>query len=463
MQRLASNEYTDDDGRARDPKLDLEPTATETSITPLNSDSSGSYRVYKRRFLGLAQLILLNIISSWDWITFAPISTTAGRYFGVSQTAINWLSIACLLVWIPAAPFVIWTLNKGGPKTSLVVSSTFVLLGNWVRYGGTAANPPRFGVVMFGQILVGISQPFVLAAPTRYSNLWFSDKGRVSATAVASLANPFGAAIGELIGPIWAPTADKVPQMVLYTAIMSSIICLPAPFIPKEPPTPPSAIAASERLDLRPAFRSLPKNISFWLILVPFSVYVGGFNATSSVINQILYPYGFSETDAGIAGALMIFVGLATAAIVSPFVDRSKRYTETMKTLAPIIAIAYLALIFMPQTRTVAGPYIICAVLGASSFSLLPCTLEYLVLVTHPVSPEITSTICWTTGQLIGAIFIIVMSALRGGEVWGAPKKSMVRALVFQAVIAWVAMPCVYWLGTERVKRNALRLGAVRG
>ena len=52
---------------------------------------------------------------------------------------------------------------------------------------------------MFGQILTGLAQPFVLAAPTRYSDLWFTESGRVSATAVASLANPFGGAVRVLM------------------------------------------------------------------------------------------------------------------------------------------------------------------------------------------------------------------------------------------------------------------------
>jgi FLVCR family MFS transporter 7 len=52
---------------------------------------------------------------------------------------------------------------------------------------------------MFGQILIGLGQPFVLAAPTRYSDQWFTESGRVSATALASLANPFGAAVSPYI------------------------------------------------------------------------------------------------------------------------------------------------------------------------------------------------------------------------------------------------------------------------
>lgn len=79
--------------------------------------------------------------------------------------------------------------------------------------------------MIVGQIIIGFAQPFVLAAPTRYSDLWFPEKGlfgRVSATAIASLANPLGGALGQLIGPLWATNPKDVPDMVLYTAMVVS-------------------------------------------------------------------------------------------------------------------------------------------------------------------------------------------------------------------------------------------------
>ena len=178
-------------------------------------DASTGYRVYKRRFFGLAQLVLLNIIVSWDWLTFSAVSTTSSEYFGVSESAINWLSTGFLFAFVVISPLVMYTLNKGGPKVAIVTASVLVLAGNWIRYAGTRATGGHFGVVMFGQIIIGFAQPFVLSAPTRYSNLWFSDNGRVSATAVASLANPLGAAIGQLVGPFWATDASSIPTMVL--------------------------------------------------------------------------------------------------------------------------------------------------------------------------------------------------------------------------------------------------------
>jgi MFS transporter, FLVCR family, MFS-domain-containing protein 7 len=83
-----------------------------------------------------------------------------------------------------------------------------ILAGSWVRYIG--ANTQQFAVVMTGQILIGLGQPFVLAAPTRYSDLWFTEKGRVSATAVASLANPLGGAVSFYIPRLeWSTKLTK--------------------------------------------------------------------------------------------------------------------------------------------------------------------------------------------------------------------------------------------------------------
>lgn len=95
-------------------------------------------------------------------------------------------------------------------------------MGNWLRYAGTRANGGIFGLAMFGQIIIGLAQPFCLCAPTRYSDLWFSDKGRTSATALASLANPLGAAIGQLVDSEWVTKPSDIPDMVLYISIIVS-------------------------------------------------------------------------------------------------------------------------------------------------------------------------------------------------------------------------------------------------
>ncbi|CAO2655813.1 Nn.00g046160.m01.CDS01 [Neocucurbitaria sp. VM-36] len=419
------------------------------------------YKVYKRRWLGLAQLVLLNIVVSWDWLTFAPVSTTSATYFGVSETAINWLSTGFLFAFVVACPLVIYLLHRG-PKDSIIAASVLLLLGNWIRYAGTKANGGIFGLVMFGQILTGLAQPFVLAAPTRYSDMWFTERGRVGATALASLANPFGGALAQLVNPF----LGSIPQMVLIVSIIATVACIPSLFIPVAPPSPPTASSSLSRTPVWESLKHMLRSPPFYIVFLTFSTYVGFFNAFSSLLNQILYPYGFSEDEAGICGAVLIVVGLVTAAITSPVLDRTHAYLLGIKILCPLVSVSYLAMIWAPQTRTIAAPYVLSAVLGASSFSLLPVALEYLVEITFPASPEVSSTICWAGGQVFGGIFIVVMNALkdqrpvdlervrdngRGSGGGNRPPGNMYRSLIFQAVISLVVLPLPLMLGIKRL------------
>lgn len=154
-------------------------------------------------------------------------------------------------------------------------------------------------------------------------------------------------------------------------------------------------------------------------------------------------------TITGIDGALLIVVGLVTAAVTSPIIDRTHAYVPGIRILVPILAICYLAFIWAPPTRSLAAPYALSSILGAASFSLVPIALEYGVECTFPVSPEVASTIFWTGGQLLGAIFIVVMTALKGAE--GEPENSMHRALVFEAVVACLVAPVPMVLGMRRL------------
>lgn len=182
------------------------------------------------------------------------------------------------------------------------------------------------------------------------------------------------------------------------------------------------------------------------------------FNSISSLINQMLSPYDFSETDAGIAGGLLIVVGLIVSAITSPIIDKTKSYLFTIKVCVPITAICYLVFVWVPPTRSVAAVCAVLSVLGAASFSLVPVVLEYLCEITYPVSPEVTSTICWAGGQLVGAIAIVVSDALREGE--GEPPGTMRKALWFQAILAMAVVPLPLALGCCGRRVRSLRVEA---
>lgn len=206
----------------------------------------------------------------------------------------------------------------------------------------------------------------------------------------------------------------------------------------------------------------LSQKIEFWFIFAAFSVYVGLFNSVSSLLNQILAPQGFSETEAGVTGGILIVVGLVSAAICSPITDRHKHYLTTIKALIPIIAASYIGLIFAPRASTIVPSYVVAGILGAASFALLPVVLEFLVEITYPLSIEVGSTACWTGGQILGAIFIIVENALKasGND---DPPRNMNRALIFQAVLAVAIVPLPLCIGLFGMNVRRRRLEADQG
>lgn len=439
----------DSDARGTSP-----PTRT---LSRISTTSTVTYKVYKRRFFGLTVLVLLNIVVSWDWIAFAPVSSTAAQYFQTTESNINWVSTAFLFAFCVATPPTFFVLHKHGPRAAIIVTAILLLIGNWIKYGATRAN--SFPGVMVGQLIIGFAQPFVLSSATSYSNLWFSPAGRTTATALASLSNPFGAALGQLISPFWANRPADIPNMILYISIISSAACVPAFFVPARPPTPPSAGSVPDHMDrasLRADLHILVRSLEFYLLFVPFVVYVGFFNAFSSLLNQILEPYGFSETDAGIAGAVLIVVGLVCSAISSPIIDRYKFYLGYIKVAIPVLGAFYLIFVWAPQTHSLAYVDLVCAVLGAASFGLVPVALEFLVEIHYPLGPELGTSLCWCGGQLLGGIFIVVMNALKNGDD-AHPPLGMKRALIFQAVLALAVMPLPLCLGlfgrADRVRR----------
>ena len=221
---------------------------------------------------------------------------------------------------------------------------------------------------------------------------------------------------------------------------------VPSLFIPAAPPTPVAPSSLHVPLSLMEQLHLLTRNVNFWVLFTLFSIYVGFFNALSSVLTQVLTPYGYSETQAGIAGALLIVVGLVTAAVLSPIIDRSKRYLLLIKTMVPILGTCYLVFIWAPAANTIAASYIVCSCLGAASFSLVPVALEWLAEVTYPVGPEVSSVLCWTGGQLLGGLFIIVLDALQEGPE-ASPPWNLHRGLIFEGVLAVIVIPIVFLLG----------------
>lgn len=253
----------------------------------------------------------------------------------------------------------------------------------------------------------------------------------------------------------WADKGAEYDAQQLIVAIIFTAVALPAPFIPARPPVPPSKVASAKTLNVRDSLVSLAKNPVFYLQFSSFSFFAGAFDASASLLNQLIEPYGFSQLNAGFSIVFMIFTGILLAFIIAPILDRTKAHLLAQKIIIPIVAIAYTILPFIPETKSVPALYAVYALIGGASISMEPCALEFQANWTHPVSPEFSSVLCWTGAKVMGAVFVLIV----GNDLWlkkefdDQPQGSIMAGLIFQSIMVWLCVPFALMTGFWIFKR----------
>jgi MFS family permease len=91
----------------------------------------------------------------------------------------------------------------------------------------------------------------------------------------------------------------------------------------------------------------LATNYNFIFIVVIFGVLCGLASAFTSVLTQVVGPYGISIDDAGYLGAAFIVAGLVGAIATGVFIDKTGRHKLILKIFVPIVGIFFLVLVFV--------------------------------------------------------------------------------------------------------------------
>ncbi|KAI9285532.1 major facilitator superfamily domain-containing protein [Umbelopsis sp. AD052] len=400
------------------------------------------YRTYKIRYFGLTMLVLLQIVTALNWTIFAPAPQFAADYYNTSLSAINWFANVYLLCYLVSSPLSSLAFERYSLKFGIVTGAVLQLIGAWLRYFSTFVQNQqgKFALAMIGQILCALAQPFILNAPTPYAATWFTPAARATANMAGSISNPVGVALADLIIPALIVDESSLPFGLLIVACITTAVAIPTVFIPPRPRTPPSSSAA--RVNSRPYLPDLKLLLTNWnylVLLFCFGTFVGIFNAMSTLLNQIVTPYGYSNDDAGFMGVGMIVGGLVGAIAMAIFVDKTKLHKIAIKISLFLSGIIYLILFFVVKADNMIAIMVICVLIGFLNFSALPVGLELGVECTFPVAESASSSTLWASSQILGLIFIEVMDALRYPDDQGDPVGNMRRALILVAVFALVA------------------------
>ncbi|KAI0668890.1 MFS general substrate transporter [Trametes maxima] len=439
-----------------------EPELAERAPSPTDAPT---YRLYKRRWVGLCAIVLLNLVSGMVLVWFGPIANDMVKDFGFSLNDVNWLGNVVNLVYLPSSIILPYLYGRLGTRGTCYIGAALFILSAWIRYLGTIRSLSVNGAYTFiviGQILGGMSVPIFQIIVPSYSQKWFDLKGRTTATMIMGVANPVGNALGQLIPPL----VTDPRQSLLVMAIVFSAAAPAVFLVGNAPPTPPTFAGSQEHPSLSSLARallgrtpredytymSMRQRVDFAIITVVFGVLVGVINAFTVLTAQHFEPYGYSDTISGLMGAVLLLVGLVAAAITSPLYDRvlTNHLAFSCKVFCPVLAACWLALIWEIRPNNEAVLFVLMAIIGATGLTLLPAVLELAVELTR--NPDGSSAILWCSTNLFGLICVLVEDALREGPN-ANPPLNMHRSAIFQGVLVTAVIVFVYLVEGKQTRR----------
>lgn len=384
------------------------------------------YRLFGYRWVVLAAFMFINLTIQMLWITFAPITGPAAAYYGVSDLKIGMLSMVFMIAYIPLSIPVSWVIDSYGFRRAVGIGAALMGIFGLLR-GFAGAD---YSVVLWSTIGIAVAQPFLLNAWTTIPAKWFPIDSRATAVGLVTLANLIGTALGMALTPVLIESMSIARVQLIYggiSAFSAVLFILLARETPPTPPCPPGQETRALILDgLKHAITIKP----FMLFLITSFIGLGIFNGLTTWIEAIIRPRGFTPTDAGTLGALMIGGGLVGAVVLPALSDKQhKRQRYLMLAFVGAIP-GLLGLTFTTSSALLFGSAVL---LGFFLVSALPVGMQYSAEVTYPTPEGTSNGLIQLFGQS-AVVFVYIMEAMKTSD--GSFTPSLIFALILLVVSA---------------------------
>jgi len=364
-----------------------------------------TYKVYPYRWVILAVFMLINLTIQTLWICFAPITGPAAKFYGVSDLQIGLLAMLFMVIYVPLSIPISWMIDTLGYRKAVGFGA--VLFGVFGLLRGLAAE--SYVWVLIFTIGIAVAQPFLLNAVSTVAAKWFPLGERATAAGLALVAGFIGIAIGQVTSPILVLNYG-IPTMQMVFGIASALsVVVFLLFTREAPPTPPCPPGQETRALMLDGLKSMLKIKDVWLLLVLFLVGMGIFNGVSTWIENIIRSRGFSITQAGDLGGVLLLGGIIGAIVIPAFSDKLQ------KRKVFLLAGITLAIPGLVGVTFVTNYWLMLAsmfVLGFFLMSLAPIGYQYAAEITYP-APEGTSAGLLNMAGQASVVFIFAMDALK--------------------------------------------------
>ena len=366
------------------------------------------YRLYKYRWVVLAVFMFINLTIQMLWIAYSPITGPAAKFYGVSDLQIGLLAMVFMIAFILLSLPVSWAIDTYGYRKTVGLGAILMGVFGVVR-GLVGAN---YTLVLLSSIGIAIAQPFLLNAWTTVPAKWFNVEFRATAVGLVTLANLVGTALGMVLTPILTETMS-IPQVQLIYGGIAAFSALLFVILAREtPPTPPCPAGMEVRALMLDGLKNAVKNKMFWCYLAVAFIGLGLFNGVTTWVEAIIRPRGFTTTEAGVLGALMLIGGVIGAVVIPPFSDRSHK---RKKFLLIGILCTIPGLIGVTFAQSLWLLYISAFVMGFFITSTSPIGMQYAAEITQPTPEGTSNGLIQLFGQA-SVVFVYTMEATKAAD-----------------------------------------------
>ena len=386
-----------------------------------------NFKVYGYRWVMLLVFMFAVAVTQLLWITFASITGDAVKFYHVSDLSIGLLSMIFMIVYIVISIPASWVIDTYGLRVAVGIGAGLTGIFGLMR-GLVGLTSSNYTLVLIAQIGIAIGQPFVLNAVTTVAARWFPIRERATASGLGSLAMYVGIFLGLALTP-YLTLHLHITGMLLAYGITSAVAALVFLVFAKErPATPPCPPEMEVRSLVFDGFKQIFRQRNFILLLAIFFVALGIFNAVTTWIENIIAPRGFSSTQAGIVGGLMIAGGIVGALIVPSLSDRYRKripfiILALLGATAGLLGIVFATSYWLLLTSSF--------IMGFFLLSAGPIGFQYGAETTYPTPEGTSNGLLIMMGQISGIIFIFAMDAFKSAD--GSMTSSLVVMIVLMA------------------------------
>jgi MFS family permease len=408
-----------------------------------------SFRLYGYRWVVLAVFMAINLTIQMLWIGYAPITGPAARFYGVTDLQIGLLAMSFMAAFIPLSIPVSWAIDTYGFRPT--VSLGAVLMGMFGLVRGLAGAD--YTLVLWSTIGIAIAQPFLLNAWTKVPAQWFAIEERATAVGLVTLANLVGTALGMVLTPILIETLPIPSVQLIYGGLAAVSAVLFVIFAREKPPTPPCPPGLEVRALMLDGLKHAFTVRSFWLYLLVSFIGMGIFNGITTWVENIIRPRGFTPTDAGTVGALLLVGGVLGAVIIPPFSDKQHKRRPY---LLLGISLAIPGLVGLTFATSYWALLLSAFGMGFFIISTSPIGMQYAAEITQPTPEGTSNGLIQLFGQA-SVVFVYIMEAMKSGD--GSFTPALLLAIGLLVVSAFVVTRLVEPTSLGMGQGEAPRLG----